>query len=59
MYEVSHNDECKNTSSVLPGDLLIQATYTYKFNNGVLNLTPEVTNKITLDKYLQDPNNCN
>lgn len=59
IYEVYHNDECKNTSSILPDNLLIQATYTYKFNDDVLNLTPEVTNKITLDEYLKDENNCN
>jgi len=59
IYEVYHNDECKNTSSILPDNLLIQATYTYKYNDGVLNLTPEVTNKITLDEYLKDENNCN
>ena len=58
-YQVYRNDECKNTSSILPKDLLIQATYTYKFNDGVLNLTPEITNKITLDEYLKDENNCN
>jgi len=59
IYEVYHNDECKNTSSILPDNLLIQATYTYKYSDGVLNLTPEVTNKITLDEYLKDENNCN
>lgn len=52
-YMLYYNDDCVSAQNKLPKDLIVMATYTYKFNNGVLNLTPEITNKITLDEYLK------
>lgn len=57
-YDVYYEEDCENITNILSKNILIKATYTYKYNNGVLDLTPEITNTVTLDEYLKDKNNC-
>ena len=56
-YDIQKKEECGKAISKLSKDMLVSATYTYKYENGILSLEPEVSNKVTLDEYLSKNSN--
>ena len=53
-YEVYKKDECEATLSTLSSNLLVEATYNYKYENEVLSSTPEISNRKTLKAYIDE-----
>lgn len=53
-YEIVSQENCRSTLNELSNDLIVVATYTYKYENGALNLTPEISDKVTLKEYIDN-----
>ena len=60
-YDIAYNI-CNTTDNPekLPDDTIVEATYTYKYENGIISLTPEISDRVTLKEYMnkQDNNLC-
>ena len=52
-YELLSKKECQNVLDDSPDNLIVEATYTYKYENGILSLLPEISDKITLKEYIE------
>ena len=58
-YELLIKENCESAIAKFGKDLLIRATYTYRYLNGALDLNPQISNKIRLDEYINKNNLCN
>lgn len=57
-YDVYTNEGCQNTLNSLSNELIVKATYTYRYENGILNLLPIITDRLTLEEYLTQNSLC-
>ena len=57
-YSLSNKNGCEHALNELPSDFLIEAVYSYKYENGKLNMTPEISDKVTLKEYIEKHNLC-
>lgn len=51
-YEILTGEECQNVKKQLPNDLILESTYTYTYENGIINLSPVITDKVTFEEYI-------
>ena len=57
-YSLSNKNGCDHALNELSDDFLIEAVYSYKYENGILNTTPELSEKVTLKEYIEKYNLC-
>ena len=57
-YSLSEKNGCDHALNELPDDFLIEAVYSFKYENGSLNMSPEISEKVNLKDYIEKNNLC-
>ena len=57
-YSLTTKEGCEHALNDIPDDYLIFALYTYRFENGVLNIEPEVSNKVMFKEFFEKNKIC-
>ena len=58
-YDTYSKDTCESTLNELKDFFIVKQDYLYKYQNGVLSSTPEVSNQYVLKEYVKDEEFCN
>jgi len=51
-YMIMYDNECQTILNNISKDLIVKATYTYEYKNGILNLNPIITEQLTFENYI-------
>ena len=52
IYKFDSINQTKKNMLEISKDLIVKATYTYEYKNGILNLNPIITEQITFENYI-------
>jgi len=51
-YMIMTQEDCQTILNHISKDLLVKATYTYEYKNGILNLNPTISEQLTFENYI-------
>lgn len=53
-YGFVSKESCEKSFNVIPDDYLVEALYTYKYENGVLSMKPEISERVTFKEHADE-----
>ena len=51
-YMIMSQEDCQTILNHISKDLIVKATYTYEYKNGILNLNPTISEQLTFENYI-------
>ena len=53
-YMIMYKNDCNDALNILSSNLIVKSTYTYKYDNGILQENPVISDKVTLGEYISN-----